>query len=74
MQAILLAAGQSSRLYPFTNGMHKSMIKILGKPLLEHTIVGLQHAGIKEIILREIYTPQSIYPHEYTCAELIYYY
>jgi len=51
MQALLLAAGQSSRMYPFANGTHKSMIKILGKPLLEHTIKKLKNKNITDIVL-----------------------
>jgi choline kinase len=38
MQAILLAAGESSRMYPLSSGIHKSMLEVLGKPLLEHTL------------------------------------
>ena len=51
MKAILLAAGQSSRLYPFAQGIHKSMIEIMGKPLLEYTINELKNAGIKDLII-----------------------
>src|SRR3989344_119265 len=51
MQAILLSAGQSSRIYPFGVLEHKSMIKILGKPLLEHTINNLKASGIINIIV-----------------------
>ncbi|MGA2967658.1 MAG: bifunctional sugar-1-phosphate nucleotidylyltransferase/acetyltransferase [Candidatus Levyibacteriota bacterium] len=51
MQAILLAAGESSRMYPFSNGMHKSMIKLLGKPLLEHTLEKLKNKNLTDIII-----------------------
>lgn len=51
MQAILLAAGQSSRIHPFSNGMHKSMIRILGKPLLQHTIEKLKTKNVTDIII-----------------------
>lgn len=51
MQAVILAAGQSSRFYPLANGMHKSMFKLCGKPILEHTILALEKAGIKNLIL-----------------------
>ncbi|MBI1919150.1 NTP transferase domain-containing protein, partial [Candidatus Microgenomates bacterium] len=50
MQAVLLAAGSSSRFYPF-NGTHKSMVYLLGKPILAHAIDGLKSIGIKELIL-----------------------
>lgn len=50
MQAIALAAGQSSRFWPL-NKSHKSLFKIMGKPLIWHTIKGLKKSGIKEIII-----------------------
>ena len=50
MQAVVLAAGKSSRFWPL-NGSHKSLIKIMGKPLIWYTIQGLKRAGIKEVIV-----------------------
>ncbi|HSW97708.1 MAG TPA: bifunctional sugar-1-phosphate nucleotidylyltransferase/acetyltransferase [Candidatus Saccharimonadales bacterium] len=57
MQAVILAAGQSSRFYPFHSATHKSLIKIMGKTLLEHTLISLKHAGITEIVL--VVSPNS---------------
>ncbi|QQG40454.1 MAG: NTP transferase domain-containing protein [Candidatus Levyibacteriota bacterium] len=51
MQAVILAAGKSSRFYPFTNYSHKSLIKVAGKPLIVHTILSLRKAGIYEMII-----------------------
>lgn len=51
MKAVILAAGQSSRLYPFAQNTHKSMLKIMGKPLLEYTIEGLRRNGIKDLVI-----------------------
>jgi len=50
MQAVILAAGESSRFWPL-NSRHKSLIKIMGKPIIWWTIKGLKQAGIKEIII-----------------------
>ena len=50
MQAIILAAGESSRFWPL-NSQHKSLLKIMGRPLIWYTIEGLRKAGIKEIII-----------------------
>jgi len=50
MQAIVLAAGQSSRFWPL-NKSHKSLVKIMGKPLIWYTIDGLKEAGIKKVII-----------------------
>jgi UDP-N-acetylglucosamine diphosphorylase / glucose-1-phosphate thymidylyltransferase / UDP-N-acetylgalactosamine diphosphorylase / glucosamine-1-phosphate N-acetyltransferase / galactosamine-1-phosphate N-acetyltransferase len=51
MQALLLAAGQSSRMYPFASGSHKSMVKIFGKPLLQHTLEKLKSKNITDIVI-----------------------
>jgi bifunctional UDP-N-acetylglucosamine pyrophosphorylase/glucosamine-1-phosphate N-acetyltransferase len=50
MQAIILAAGESSRFWPL-NKRHKSLFKIMGRPLIWYTINGLKKSGIKEIII-----------------------
>jgi bifunctional UDP-N-acetylglucosamine pyrophosphorylase/glucosamine-1-phosphate N-acetyltransferase len=50
MQAIILAAGNSTRFYPF-NTKHKSCISILGKTIIEHTIESVKSAGITDIIV-----------------------
>ena len=49
-QAVVLAAGESSRFWPF-NSTHKSLVKIMGKPIIWYTIESLKKAGVKEIIL-----------------------
>ncbi|MGH7245407.1 MAG: sugar phosphate nucleotidyltransferase, partial [Candidatus Levyibacteriota bacterium] len=51
MQAVLLAAGQSSRFSPFTHLPHKSFIKMLGKAILEHTLDSLKNVNITDVIL-----------------------
>lgn len=51
MQAIILAAGQSSRFYPFTDLFHKSYVPLLGKKIIEHTVSELKTAGVKEVIV-----------------------
>ena len=50
LQAVILAAGQSSRFWPL-NEKHKSLIRVMGKPLIWHTIQGLNKIGVKEIII-----------------------
>jgi len=50
MQAIILAAGESSRFWPL-NYQKKALFKIMGKPLIWYTIEGLKKAGVKEIII-----------------------
>ncbi len=50
MQAVILAAGESSRFWPL-NYQHKSLLKIMGRPLIWYTIKSLKKAGIKDIIV-----------------------
>ena len=50
MQAVILAAGESSRFWPLNCG-HKSLIKIMGKPLILYLIEALKKEGIKEILV-----------------------
>ena len=57
MQAVLIAAGQSSRFWPL-NSQHKSQFKILGKSLLYWTIKDILQAGIKDIIV--VINPKTI--------------
>lgn len=52
MQVVILAAGQSSRFEPFNNTFaHKSLVKIMGKTLLEHTLISIKKSGITNVLL-----------------------
>jgi len=50
LQAVILAAGESSRFWPL-NSNHKSLNRILGKPLIWYTIDALRQAGVKDIVV-----------------------
>jgi len=50
MKAVILAAGESSRFWPL-NQEHKSLIKIMGKPLIWHTLDSLKKTGMKDLII-----------------------
>lgn len=51
MQAVILAAGASTRVYPLCEKHNKTLIRLLGKTILERTIFVLEKSGIKDIIL-----------------------
>jgi UDP-N-acetylglucosamine diphosphorylase/glucosamine-1-phosphate N-acetyltransferase len=51
MKACILAAGEGKRLSPITDNRPKHMIRVAGKPLLEHTIERLKINGITEILI-----------------------
>lgn len=48
MRAVILAAGKGKRLEPLTNTTPKTMLPLAGKPLLEHVLIALSHAGVEK--------------------------
>lgn len=49
MRALILAAGQGTRLRPLTNDRPKCMVQLAGKPLLRHQVEVMKHEGISDI-------------------------
>ena len=49
MNAIILAGGCSTRLYPLTKSTPKSLLLFNNKPLIEYTIEYLKEKGINDI-------------------------
>ena len=58
--AVILVGGEGTRLRPLTNGIPKSMVPVLNKPFLEHTIAYLKEYGVNNIILTLSYLPEII--------------
>jgi dTDP-glucose pyrophosphorylase len=50
-KAVILAAGRGTRMRELTAEVPKPMIEVRGKPVLQHIVEGLQHAGIRECLL-----------------------
>lgn len=51
MKAVILAAGKGTRMRELTQEIPKPMLKVRGKPILEHIVKGLAAAGIREIFI-----------------------
>ena len=51
MRAVILAAGESSRFWPFS-GSHKSLVEILGKPLIARTVNNIPRE-VDEVVVVE---------------------
>lgn len=51
MKAVILAAGEGVRLQPLTSTRPKHLIKLCGKPLLEHCLNALKAAGINDALI-----------------------
>ncbi|HID42945.1 MAG TPA: glucose-1-phosphate thymidylyltransferase [Archaeoglobaceae archaeon] len=50
MQAVVLAAGEGTRMRPLTYTRPKVMLPVLNKPILEHLFNELKSAGIEDIV------------------------
>src|ERR1044072_1067007 len=51
MKAIILAAGKGTRMKELTAELPKPMLRVQGRPILEHIITGVKAAGIKEFFI-----------------------
>ncbi|MCH3963180.1 MAG: NDP-sugar synthase [Clostridium sp.] len=60
MKALLLAGGRGTRLRPLTDSIPKPMVPIMGKPLLEKTILDLKKSGVDEVIISTCYKSDYI--------------
>jgi bifunctional UDP-N-acetylglucosamine pyrophosphorylase/glucosamine-1-phosphate N-acetyltransferase len=60
MKALVLAAGESSRMRPLTANKPKALLFVGGRPFLEHTIVALRNAGIKDVTLLVGYQKEKV--------------
>ena len=54
-KAMILAAGQGTRVRPLTKDMPKPMVPILGKPVMEYLIEHLARYGIRQIMINVAY-------------------
>ena len=51
MKAMVLAAGQGTRLRPTTDSLPKALVPVAGRPMIEYALLLLRHHGIGEIII-----------------------
>ena len=51
VKAVILAAGKGTRMRELTNELPKPMLKVQGKPILEHILTGLVASGIREVFI-----------------------
>jgi len=63
MQAVILAAGEGTRLKPFTLDMPKVMIPVGNKPILEYVVEALAKNGVTNIVMVIGYKKESILNH-----------
>lgn len=51
MKALIIAAGNGTRMQPVTRGRHKSLMPLLGLKIIERVILGAKEAGIYEFVV-----------------------
>ena len=60
MRAIILAAGEGTRLQPYTNNKPKCMVNLAGKPLLHRQIEVLRSVNLEKIMVVGGFCSKSI--------------
>ena len=63
MKAVILAAGKGTRMRELTSDLPKPMLKVWGKPILEHIVTGLVSCGIREIFIVTGYCAEVVESH-----------
>ncbi len=63
MQAVILTAGEGTRMRPLTLTRPKTMLPVGGKPILQYNIEALRDAGITEILLIVGYKEEMVKEH-----------
>lgn len=51
IKAMILAAGRGQRMMPLTKELPKPMLRVLGKPLIEHHLCALKQVGVTDIVI-----------------------
>ena len=60
MKAIILSAGEGSRMRPLTLTKPKTMLPVAGKPIIQYNIESLRDNGIKDILLIVRYKEEMV--------------
>jgi N-acetyl-alpha-D-muramate 1-phosphate uridylyltransferase len=62
-KAMVLAAGLGLRMRPLTDHMPKPLVRVAGRPLLDHVLDRLAEAGVTEAVVNVHYLPDQIIAH-----------
>ena len=62
-KAMVLAAGLGLRMRPLTDHLPKPLVRIAGRPLLDHVLDKLAAAGVAEAVVNVHYLPDQIIDH-----------
>lgn len=63
MKAVILAAGEGNRMRPLTYTKPKVMLPLANKPILEHLVIEMKKAGVKDYTIVVGYHAETIRQH-----------
>jgi len=63
MKAVILAAGEGNRMRPLTYTKPKVMLPLANKPILEHLVIEMKKAGVKDFTIVVGYHAETIRHH-----------
>jgi len=63
MQAVILAAGEGSRLRPLTRSKPKAMLPVANRPIIDYVIDALLENGIRDIVVVVGYRKEDVIRH-----------
>jgi len=61
--AMVMAAGLGSRMRPLTEALPKPMVRVAGKPLIDHALDRLAEAGIARAVVNVHHFPEAVEAH-----------
>jgi mannose-1-phosphate guanylyltransferase/phosphomannomutase len=62
-KALVLAAGEGTRLRPLTLDRPKPMLPVAGKPVLEHIVNWLRYHGVEQVAINLHHKPERVIEH-----------
>ncbi len=60
MRAMILAAGRGERMRPLTDHLPKPLLQVGGRPLIEHHLLALSHAGVQSVVINHAWLGEKI--------------
>ena len=63
MKAVILAAGFGNRMRPLTDSVHKTLLQVGGKTIIDRMMEGLRRVAIQDIVVVTGYLKEDLEEH-----------